>query len=73
MSYLFSMLTLLVTTFIALCLNFNCWNNFYRVRDRKFFLFETLWLSDFFYKQAFIETITIVCLVICGFFLLLVV
>ena len=68
MSFLLSILTLLVLTFIVLCFNFRCWTNS-SLYDKDSIMFM---LPKFFYEKAFIETITIICLIICGMFLFLV-
>lgn len=71
MSFLLSMLTLLSTTFITLIMNFDCFDNLALPRDDKFF-YPDLFLPDFFYERGYVETVTIICLVICGTFLMLV-
>jgi hypothetical protein len=71
MGFLMSMLTLLTTTFISLIMNFDCFDNIVMPRDDKFF-YKDLFLPDFFYDRAYVEAVTIICLVICGTFLLLV-
>ena len=48
MSFLLSMLTLLVTTFVSLVLNFNCWQNLSLPRDSGFF-YQDLILPSIFY------------------------
>ena len=69
MSFLLSILTLLVLTFIVLCYNFDCWTKYGNLYNKDSIKFM---LPKFFYEKAFIETITIICLIICGMFLFLV-
>jgi len=67
------MFSLLVLTFVSILLNFNCWDNkVLKLRTTDSFIYTELILPDFFYSQAFVETISIMCLVICGTFVMLV-
>ena len=72
MSFLLSMLILLSTTFITLIMNFDCFDNLALPRDDNKFFYQDLFLPDFFYERGYVETVTIICLIICGTFLLLV-
>ena len=69
MGFLISMLTLLYFTFFVLAYNFTCWKNFGRLATQDYAI---PLLPEAFYKQIFIETITVICLLICGLFILLV-
>ena len=71
MSFLFSMLTLLVTTFISICLNYDCYENRGLPRTDKF-LYKDLFLPNWAYEKAWVLAGTWTCLVICGAFILLV-
>jgi hypothetical protein len=54
MSFLLAMLSLLVTTFISIVLNFDCWENATIPRDSGFF-FQTLYLPQSFYSRVCVE------------------
>ena len=71
MGFLLSIWTLLVLTLVTLILNFNCWDNMVKYPDRSEngYFYENLFLPEFFYKQDFVETITVVCSGICGVFI----
>ena len=72
MSFLLSMFSLLVVTFISLCVNFDCWQNKNLPRDDGKFLYEDLFMPDWTYDRIFVETATLFCLVIVSMFLFLV-
>ena len=72
MLFLISMLTLLGTTIISLILNFNCYKNYDLPRNDDKFLYQDLFLPEWFYSEAFVITVTLLCIAICGSFILLV-
>ena len=72
MSFLLSMLTLLILTFVSMIVNFSCWNNYSLPRSNDMWLYQDLFLPDFFYEKPFLMTITILCLIIDGTFVFLV-
>lgn len=72
MSFLLSMLALLLTTFVSLIMNFDCYENRNLPRDQGNFLYEDLFLPDWIYEKTFVTSVTIFNLVVCGMFLLLV-
>ena len=72
MLFLVSMLTLLGTTIISLILNFNCYKNYDLPRNDDKFLYQDLFLPEWFYSEAFVITVTLICIAICGCFILLV-
>ena len=72
MLFLLSTCCLLCTTFFALVLNYNCYDNVELPRTRENFLFTTLWLPSEFYSKGVVLFATWVCLVISGLFTILV-
>ena len=72
MSFLVSMFALLSTTLVSLILNFKCYENYKLPRSEDKFLYQDLFLPDWMYEKAFIITVTLVCIVICTCFILLV-
>ena len=74
-TFLLSMSTLLITTFISLIINFKCYENFEdlsRPRDSGKYLYEDLFLPDWLYSKEFIISVTVFCLLVCGMFICLV-
>ena len=53
MSFLVSMLTLLILTTISMIINYDCYENYVLPRSDKFF-FQDLWLPEFFYSKGFV-------------------
>ena len=72
MSFLMSMLGLLIVTFISLCLNYDCYNNIIYPRDSGYFLYENLFMPSWCYEETFIKTVTWISLTICSIFIFLV-
>ena len=73
MSFLLCMLSLLILTFVSMIVNFSCYNNFLLPRlIPDMWLYQDLFLPDFFYEKPFVMTITILCLIIDGTFTFLV-
>ena len=73
MSFLLSMLSLLILTFVSMIVNFSCYNNQPLPRIvPDMWLYQDLFLPDFFYEKPFVMTITILCLIIDGTFTFLV-
>ena len=72
MSFLVSMFALLALTNFSLIYNFNCYENYSLPRVEGKFLYQDLFLPDWAYSKAFIITITLLCIVICSCFILLV-
>ena len=73
MGFLTSMFMLLSTTLVSLILNFNCYKNYDLPRiDNSKFLYQDLFLPDWMYGKAFVIPVTLLCIVICSCFILLV-
>ena len=75
MSFLISMFALLLVTFISLIMNFRAWKNAVYAQNPEFaerFLYSPFFNVEFLQSRAFIETINVICLIICGTFLMLV-
>ena len=72
MLFLLSTLSLLLTTFFGVILNYNCHENIDVFRSRENFLFVDLLLPESFYSKFFVMLATWVCLIITGLFMSLV-
>ena len=73
MCFLVSMLTLLVATFVTTITHFRVYQNRWLPRTGTGkWLYEDLFLPDFFYDKTWIIIWEIICLMICGVFILLV-
>lgn len=70
MSFLLAMLSLLMTTFVSLIINYPT-NLVLTPRTQNYFI-PTLWLPISFYNETVILVLTWTCLLICGIFILLV-
>ena len=62
MTYLLSMWSLLIFTFVMIILNFDCYNNFFpefpKAREgQTVYIYNNLFLPDFFYEKPFMMTI----------------
>ena len=72
MAFLVSMLSLLVTTFISLIINYHCYRNFGLPRDSSKFFYSDLIMPSWCYEKTFVVSVTWFCLAICGLFIFLV-
>ena len=73
MSFLVSMLSLLIVTFISLIVNYDCYENLIiEPRTTEHFFYTDLFLPNWCYEKAYVSTVTIFCIIICGTFIFLV-
>ena len=72
MGFLVSMWSLLLITFISLCINFDCYENFTAIREPGSYLYTDLFFPDWCYEKSFIIAVTMVGIFISGLFIFLV-